>query len=370
MRGRGGGGKDFYDILGLSRGANESEIKKAYRKLAMKWHPDKNQDNKDFAEKKFKAVSEAYEVLSDPKKKDLYDQFGEDGLKEGFGGGGGFNASNAEDIFAQFFGGGMGGGGPFGGMGGMPGGGFGGMPGGMGGMPGGFGGMPSGGGPSRQAPKKKAAPIEQVLRLTLDEMYYGVSKNLKLTRTVFRGNREERISETLTIDVKPGWKKGTKITFPEKGDEAPGTIAADIVFVVEEKKHPQFERDGNDLVKTVVVDLHEALLGSSVYVTTLDGKSINVEVPEIVAPTYVKVLVGEGMPLSKSPNTKGDLKINFDIRFPKELSDAQRATMQPPYHPRLDRVAVAPDGRGVVTPAPREKHKVDFDRAVFKADYF
>jgi curved DNA-binding protein CbpA len=138
MRGRGGGGKDFYDILGLSRGANESEIKKAYRKLAMKWHPDKNQDNKDFAEKKFKAVSEAYEVLSDPKKKDLYDQFGEDGLKEGFGGGGGFNASNAEDIFAQFFGGGMGGGGPFGGMGGMPGGGFGGMPGGMGGMPGGF----------------------------------------------------------------------------------------------------------------------------------------------------------------------------------------------------------------------------------------
>ena len=146
MRGRGGGGKDFYDILGLSRGANESEIKKAYRKLAMKWHPDKNQDNKDFAEKKFKAVSEAYEVLSDPKKKDLYDQFGEDGLKEGFGGGGGFNASNAEDIFAQFFGGGMGGGGPFGGMGGMPGGGFGGMPGGMGGMPGGFGGMPGGGG--------------------------------------------------------------------------------------------------------------------------------------------------------------------------------------------------------------------------------
>ena len=81
-------------------------------------------------------------------------------------------------------------------------------------------------------------------------------------------------------------------------------------------------------MKTVVVDLHEALLGSSVYVTTLDGKSINVEVPEIVDPKYVKVLVGEGMPLSKSPNTKGDLKIKFDIRFPKELSDAQRATLK------------------------------------------
>ena len=85
---RGGGGKDFYDILGISRGASDSEIKKAYRKLAMKWHPDKNQDNKETAEKKFKAVSEAYEVLSDPKKKEKYDQFGEDGLKDGFGGGG------------------------------------------------------------------------------------------------------------------------------------------------------------------------------------------------------------------------------------------------------------------------------------------
>ena len=99
---RGGGGKDFYDTLGISRGASDSEIKKAYRKLAMKWHPDKNQDNKEAAEKKFKAVSEAYEVLSDPKKKDKYDQFGEDGLKDGFGGGG--PGMDPHDIFSQFFG--------------------------------------------------------------------------------------------------------------------------------------------------------------------------------------------------------------------------------------------------------------------------
>ena len=121
------------------------------------------------------------------------------------------------------------------------------------------GGMPGhhahGGGRARPRESKKADPIEQSLRLTLEEMYYGCSKNLKLTRTVMRGDVEQRVSETLTIDVKPGWKKGTKITFPEKGDEAPGVIAADIVFVIDEKRHPKFERDGNDLVKTVKVDL-------------------------------------------------------------------------------------------------------------------
>jgi DnaJ family protein B protein 4 len=197
-------------------------------------------------------------------------------------------------------------------------------------MPGGFGGMPGHGhgGQSSRAPRKKAEPIEQVLRLTLEEMYYGVQKNLKLTRTVLRGGGEQRISETLSIDVKPGWKKGTKITFQEKGDETPGAVAADIVFVIEEKKHPQFERDGNDLIKTVVVDLHEALLGTKVFITTLDGKSVNVDVPEIVDPKHVKVLVGEGMPLSKSPAARGDMKIKFDIRFPKELSAAQRVTLK------------------------------------------
>lgn len=207
-----------------------------------------------------------------------------------------------------------GGGNPFGGFGGMP-----------GGMPGHH---AHGGGRARPRERKKADPIEQSLRLTLEEMYYGCSKNLKLTRTVMRGDVEQRVSETLTIDVKPGWKKGTKITFQEKGDETPGAVAADIVFVIEEKKHPQFERDGNDLIKTVVVDLHEALLGTKVFITTLDGKSINVDVPEIVDPKHVKVLVGEGMPLSKSPNVKGDMKIKFDIRFPKELSAEQRATLK------------------------------------------
>jgi len=122
--------------------------------------------------------------------------------------------------------------------------------------------------------------------------------------------------------------QGSIHTLSTPCSEAPGTIAADIIFVVEEKKHPRFERDGNDLIKTVTVDLHEALLGSSVFVSTLNGKSINIEVPEIVDPKYVKILVGEGMPLSKSPASKGDLKIKFDIRFPKELSAEQREALK------------------------------------------
>ena len=114
------GGRDFYKILGVERDASENELKKAYRKLAMKWHPDKNPDKQEQAEKKFKEVSEAYEVLTDPKKKEIYDRYGEDGLQDGFGGSGGgahgFSQQHAHDIFAQFFGGGGGG---MGGMGGF-----------------------------------------------------------------------------------------------------------------------------------------------------------------------------------------------------------------------------------------------------------
>ena len=294
---------------------------------------DKNPNDEGVAEKKFKEVSEAYEVLSDPKKKDIYDTYGEDGLKnDGSGGqGGGFSQQHAEDIFAQFFGGGGGGGFPGGGGGfggGFPGGGF---PGGGGGFGGGFPGHMGGGGHSfgqpEQPKRKKGAAIEQVLKLTLQELYYGTQKNLRVTRKVLRNGRTEQIQETLPIDVKPGWKSGTKIRFTEKGDETPTTIAPDIVFTIEQKPHPQFERDGNDLIKTVDVTLREALLGTSFSVYTLDGKAMDVKVDDIISPDYVKVLPGEGMPLSKSPGSRGDLKIKFNIQFPKALSDAQRESL-------------------------------------------
>ncbi len=308
---------------------------------------DKNPNDKGAAEKKFKEVSEAYEVLSDAKKRQLYDTYGEEGLKDGgggFGGGGGFSQQHAEDIFAQFFGAGAGAGGfPGGGFGGagggFPGGGFSGGGFGGGGFHdphgGSFGGMPGGGfgggqgfGEPPQKQRKKAPKIEQVLRLTLEELFYGTKKQFKITRSVIRQGRKEQVQETLPIDVKPGWKSGTKITFQEKGDETPSTIAADIVFTLEQKPHPQFEREGNDLVKTVKIDLNEALLGTSFSVYTLDGKAMDVKIDDIISPDYVKVLPGEGMPVSKTPGTRGDMKLKFNIRFPSSLTDDARGKLK------------------------------------------
>jgi len=320
------GGRDFYKILEVSRDASDNELKKAYRKLAMKWHPDKNPGSKqEQAEKKFKEVSEAYEVLTDPKKKEIYDRYGEDGLQDGFGGGGnggghGFSQQHAHDIFAEFFkgaGGGMGGD-PFGGMGG----GFGGM----GGDP--FGGM-GGGMPQQQRQRTKPPAVEQKLAVSLEDLFYGATKKLKITRKVLdaSGNQKSK-AETIEVPIRAGFKKGTKITFAEKGgDEDRNTIAADLVFEIDEKKHPHFVRDGNDLIKTVKIDLVDAMCGWSSTVYTIDGKSIDVSVPHVISPKYTKVICGQGMPLSKSQSGRGDLKIKFDIQFPGDdaiLSEDQK----------------------------------------------
>lgn len=333
-------GVDYYKILQVDKNAKDEDLKKAYRKLAMKWHPDKNPTNKKEAEAKFKQISEAYEVLSDSQKRAIYDQYGEEGLKGqvpppgaagGPGGasffqtGGGpnvfrFNPRNANDIFAEFFGHSS----PFGGMGGGS------------GMRGGsrFGGGIFGddifssfgeGRPTSAAPRK-APPIENTLPCSLEELYKGTSKKMKISRElVDASGKTLPVEEILTIDIKPGWKKGTKITFPEKGNEQPNVVPADLVFRIDEKPHNVFTRDGNDLIITQKISLAEALTGYTVHLTTLDGRNLTIPISNVIHPSYEEVVPGEGMPLPKDPSKKGNLRIKFNIKFPARLTAEQKS---------------------------------------------
>ncbi|KAH9329501.1 hypothetical protein KI387_001609 [Taxus chinensis] len=333
-------GVDYYNILKVAKNASDDDLKKAYRKLAMKWHPDKNPNNKNEAEAKFKQISEAYDVLSDPQKRAIYDQYGEEGLKgqvpppgpsaysNGGGGGGGpnvfrFNPRSAEDIFNEFFGGsgfGMGGGG------------FGGprasrfpdsFLGGFGHGENFFG--SSFGEPAQAAPRK-ADPVEKKLPCTLEELYNGCTKKMKISRNIADASGKTLpVEEILTIEVKPGWKKGTKITFPEKGNEQLNVVPADLVFVIDEKPHDVYKRDGNDLIVTQKITLPEALTGYSVNLVTLDGRSLSIPITDVISPGYEKIILREGMPITKDQGKKGNLRIKFDIKFPSRLTSEQKA---------------------------------------------
>ena len=305
----------------------------------MKWHPDKNPDRQQEAERRFKEIAEAYDVLSDPQKRKIYDQFGEEGLKgDGGAGGGGMPGGfryefhgDPNEIFRQFFGGrgGMGafggGGDPFEEMfggGGGPGGGF--HFGGMGGMPGGMGGfagMPGMGGAS--APKQHSHD----LKCSLSDLYHGATKKLKITRqSVTPGRPKEH---TFEIAIKPGWKSGTKLTYANEGDEVRQGQAQDVVFVIKEKPHEAFKRNGSDLIYHVKhVPLADSLCGFTVRVPTLDGRTLEVLISDVVSPTYTKIVKGEGMPKAKEPGTRGDLILTFDVKYPRSLPASVKAQLR------------------------------------------
>lgn len=133
------------------------------------------------------------------------------------------------------------------------------------------------------------------------------------------------MEEILTIEIKPGWKKGTKITFPEKGNERPNEVPADLVFVIDEKPHPIFTRDGNDLVVTKSISLAEALTGYTLHLTTLDGRSLTIPINNVIHPNYEEVVPREGMPIPKDPSKKGSLRVKFNIKFPTRLTPEQKA---------------------------------------------
>ena len=136
------------------------------------------------------------------------------------------------------------------------------------------------------------------------------------------------VEEILKIDIQPGWKRGTKITFPEKGNQEPGIIPADLIFVVDEKPHAIFKRDGNDLVVNQKISLLEALTGVSFNLATLDGRNLTFPVTDIVKPGYEMVIPNEGMPVSKEPSKRGNLIIKFDVIYPSRLSSEQKSDLR------------------------------------------
>ncbi|KDP21245.1 hypothetical protein JCGZ_21716 [Jatropha curcas] len=314
-------GVDYYNLLKVNRKATDDDLKRSYKRLAMKWHPDKNPVNKKEAEAKFKQISEAYDVLSDPQKRQIYDLYGEEGLKSfEFGGPGDdgktstttpnttfrFNARDADDIFNEIFGG-------------------------SGGAAGGESGK-SGfyrNGETGNQGYKKAAAVESKLICSLEELYKGARRKMRISRSVPDDfGKAKTVEEILKIDIKPGWKKGTKITFPEKGNQEPGVIPADLIFVVDEKPHAVFKRDGNDLVVNKKISLLEALTGKTFDLTTLDGRYLTIPVTDIIKPGTEIVIPNEGMPISKEPHKKGNLRIKFDVGFPSRLTAEQKSDLK------------------------------------------
>lgn len=163
----------------------------------------------------------------------------------------------------------------------------------------------------------------------MEEIFNGCTKKLNITRKRFtpEGDLQDD-TKMLTINVKPGWKKGTKITFPCEGDEAPDVVPADIIFVLTEKKHPTLTREGANLIQITTISLVDALTDCYIEVKTLDGRQLSLPCPEVVAPGYEKVIPNEGMPISKKPGSRGDLIIRFLIKFPTFISDTKKVKLR------------------------------------------
>lgn len=297
--------KDYYKILEIPKTATDDEIKRAYRKLALKYHPDKNKSPD--AEERFKEVAEAYEILSDKRKRDIYDMHGEEGLRGGVPAGNGkpFTSytyhGDARATFAQFFGNAN----PFQSI-----------------FESFF--TEDDHDPYTGMPKTQDPPIEHDLYVGLEDIHNGCTKKMKILRKVIQPDgslrREEKI---LNIDIKPGWKAGTRITFPKEGDQDGNKIPADIVFILRDKSHQYLKREGSDLRYTAAITLRQALCGCVIEVPKLFGGKQTLDLSnEIIKPTTVKRFSGCGLPYPKEPNRKGDLLVTFDIQFPDRLSNS------------------------------------------------
>ena len=351
--------RDYYEVLGIEKGASADEIKKAYRKTALKYHPDRNPDDKE-AEEKFKEAAEAYDVLSNPDKRARYDQFGHagmDGAGAGFGGGFGGGGFSMEDIFSQFgdiFGGGFG-----------------------------FG----GGGRARQH-TNRGSDIRIRVSLTLDEIAIGVTKKLKLNKNItcdacggsgakdassrvtcsncngqgyvmqvqntFFGRMQSQSvcpvcggqgtvikdkctkcagegcvkgSEVVEFNIPAGVAEGMMITVSGKGNAArQGGVNGDLLVVIEEQADPRFIRDGANLIHNLTIPVTTAILGGEVEVPTITGKA-KINIAQGTQAGKVLRLRGKGLPAINSYgsyNGTGDLLVVVDIAMPTSLNNEEK----------------------------------------------
>ena len=292
--------KDYYKILGINKGASEGDIKKAYRRLAKEYHPDRNPDNPT-AEAKFKEVSEAYEVLSDPEKKEMYERFGSQwqqhqrgqaGGGNPFGGGQNINPEDLEQILRMF--GSRGGGAPGGGQSGRSS--F---------FDSLFGG---GGGPQRrQQPRPR---IEQDIEISLEEAFHGASRLM---------SRQD--GSSFEAKIPAGVKSGSKIKLRGAAD------GHDVYLKIEVRDHHTFERDGDNLKTDVPVDLYTAILGGKAAVTTID-KTVHLTIPAGTANGKTIRLRGLGMSKLGKDKGRGDLLATVAIQMPNALTEDEIALFE------------------------------------------
>lgn len=325
-------GRDYYEILQVSRNANEQQIKRAYRKLALQFHPDKvegSEEEKKAAAVRFAEVNNAYEVLSDEEKRKIYDQYGEEGIKQHAGqqaqGGGG----GGRNIFDFFFGGG------------------------------GF-----GGGGEEEEQVQKGHDVYIDLFVTLRDLYVGKEMQVTRDKDVVKsapGTRKckckqklvtrqlgpgmyqqyaqqvcedcpnvkfEREQEALTVHVEPGMLDGQFITFFEEGEPVIDGESGDLKFVIRTLPDKTFERRGNDLMLNYTISLVDALVGFSKQIEHLDGHKVTLSSDKVTKPGDYHFVPNEGMPIYGQEPRHGNLFVQYTVAFPALLTEQQKATVK------------------------------------------
>lgn len=304
--------EDYYNVLGVNKNASKEEIKKAYRKLAMKYHPDHAKGDKG-SEEKFKKISEAYAVLSDDEKRKQYDTFGSEGFQQRYSQEDIFRGFDLGDILREF---------GFGGFGGAGGGRPGSYRFSFGGGEGPFGSSGSpfesfGGG--RQAPVKGSDLVYE-LPLTLREVLTGASKTVSFDHK----GRSERV----TVKVPPGMVTGKKLRLSGKGEPSPyGGPPGDLYVQAKVLDDPKFAVDGRDLTTQREIRISEALLGTTLKVPTPEGKELSLKVPPGTRPGTRMRLGGHGLPDMRG-GQRGDLFVRIQVQIPKKLNKEQKSAVE------------------------------------------